>query len=136
MEFKKIYDAIEEIEVKGNIFEQAMELCLEEKELKHMLSVIKNDEVLNRNFDVSGLEEGLNDVRVEMIRLNEKIKNSIDVIEEYLDVEVFCNHFGIDIEDFDDTEDYYTNILTSATPLGHCIRMALIHAEKLVKEFM
>lgn len=131
---EKIYESLREVKTKGSLFEQAKRLCKQERELKRLISLGMKDEVLWKRLQVDELEKELYDLRMDMVALADRVKDTIGILEENLDIEVLVEHFGLDYEEYDEEEDFYINLVSSATPIGHVIRMALIHSEKLVKD--
>lgn len=128
MENNKMYQAIVELETKGSMQEQAKELRGLEKLYKNLFY-----ETENRIY-----EDKLNNIRMEMCKLNDKVQEHMKVFDELIetqcmDVEVFLNTFDMEWEEWDEEENCYENLLVSNTDVGHCIRTALIHSEKLLK---
>ncbi|WP_051931526.1 hypothetical protein [Clostridium sp. KNHs214] len=131
IENNKMYQAIVELRTKGSLQEQAKELRELEKLYKNLWYETENEIYKNK----------LDNVRLEMCELNSKVQEHIKVFDELIeiqamDVEVFLNTFDMKWEEWDENEDCYNNLLGSNTDIGHCLRTALIHSEKLIKEMM
>lgn len=129
MENNKLMEAIKEINTKGTIQEQARELVELEKLYKRLYRETENRIYKNK----------LDNVRIEMCKLNNKVQENMKVFDEFIgtqcmDVEVFLNTFNMDWNEWDEEENCYFNITGSLTDIGHCCRMALIHSQKLLKE--
>jgi thymidine kinase len=143
----KLYDAINEINEKGTFQDQAFNLCREEKIYKKLiveyLKQIADTDGINvpcirkdLELMISKYEIRLNNVKNEMCYLNKRIIDSLEVIERYVDVEVFCELFGLDYNNYEFNESFYDNLLTSSNVVGHVCRQGLIHNEKIVKDYM
>lgn len=127
----KMYKAIVEVNTKGSVQDQARELRGLEKLYKNLFYETESQIYKNK----------LDNVRLEMIKLNDEIQHHMKVFDELIetqcmDVEVFLNTFDMEWEEWDEEENCYENLLVSNTDVGHCIRTALIHSEKLLKSWV
>jgi len=140
----KLYQAIVEINTKGTFQDQAKKLYEDEKLYKKVLAIIKEekqacyDEELLEDIEKSEYKykTRLENVRNQMCYLNKRIIDALNIIEEFVDVEVFVELFGLDYDEWDEEENFYVNLLTSSTVVGHICRQGIIQNEKLLKEFM
>ncbi|MBC2579968.1 hypothetical protein [Clostridium sp. DJ247] len=129
---EKLYNTLRELETRGTLQQQAKNLYSEEREYKRLIAKYKNNELLKQKYEIR-----LEHVKTEMMYLNTKIIDTLNIIEEFVDVEVFCELFGVDYENYDEDENFYNNLLVSNNNyIAHVCRQGLIHNEKIVKEFM
>ncbi|AUN26240.1 hypothetical protein RSJ21_13645 [Clostridium botulinum] len=142
MDNNKMYEAIVEVNTKGSLQEQAKKLYDEEKLYKKLIDTynkeiqeIDDDELLTDLYLMrKKYKIRLDHTKNEMCYLNKRIIDTLDVIEEYVDVDMFCELF--EIEEYNEEDDYYGNILSSTSKIGHVCRTGLIYNEKLVKEMI
>lgn len=142
MDDNKLYKAIVEVHTKGSLQEQAKKLYDEERLYKKLISTynkeiqeIDEDELLTDLYLMrKKYKIRLDHIKNEMCYLNKRIIDTLDVIEEYVDVYMFCGLF--EIEEYDEKNDYYGNVLSSISKIGHVCRAGLIYNEKLVKEMI
>ncbi|KEI89315.1 hypothetical protein N493_07330 [Clostridium botulinum B2 433] len=138
----KLYKAIVEVNTKGSLQEQAKKLYDKERLYKKLIATynkeiqeIDDDELLTDLYLMrKKYKIRLDHIKNEMCYLNKRIIDTLDVIEEYVDVDMFCELF--EIEEYDEEDDYYGNILSSTSKIGHVCRIGLIYNEKLVKEMI
>lgn len=109
-ENNKLYQTIKDVSENGTIQQRA-------------------DRLVERRR-VAKTEEEREQIKYEMWELNKLIKETINGIVEVVPVDMFIEHFGID--EYDDKDDYYRNLMSSNTNLGKVIRSALIYSEKIV----
>ncbi|WPC42934.1 hypothetical protein [Clostridium sp. JS66] len=129
-----LYDTLLELEEKGCIQIQAKNLCTEEKEYKRLIAKYRDNELLQNKYKIR-----LENVKNEMMYLNTEtieICKVLDEIMKYNDIEVFIDAFNLDWDEYDEDEDFYSNLMISATPIGHCIRQGLLQNEKMVKDII
>ncbi|AOZ77387.1 hypothetical protein AC231_09835 [Clostridium pasteurianum] len=143
MKNNKLYNAIVEVNTKGTFQQQAWSLCREEKTYKKLIIEYRkqiadidgiNVPVLKKDLELmlNKYEIRLDNVKNEMCYLNKRIIDSLEVIEPFVDVEVFVELFGLDYNDYDENESFYNNLLTSSTRVGHVCRQGLIWNEKIL----
>ncbi|ABS42327.1 hypothetical protein [Clostridium botulinum] len=142
MDNNKMYEAIVEVNTKGSLQEQAKKLYDEEKLYKKLIDTynkemqeIDDDELLTDLYLMrKKYKIRLDHTKNEMCYLNKRIIDTLDVIEKYVDVDMFCKLF--EIEEYDEEDDYYGNILGSTSKIGYVCRTGLIYNEKLAKEII
>jgi hypothetical protein len=143
----KILEALIEVQEKGSLQEQAFDLCKKEKTYKKLIAeynrqLNKIDGInipdLLRDLELMKFkyETRLSNVRQEMCVLNKRIIDTIGVIEEFMDADVFIETFGIEYDEWDSEERFYSNLIGSDTSCGHVCRVALIYYEKSIKEMI
>ncbi|MBN3411210.1 hypothetical protein [Clostridium botulinum] len=142
MDNNKLYKAIVEVNTKGSLQKQAKKLYDKERLYKKIIATynkeiqeIDDDELLTDLYLMrKKYKIRLDHIKNEMCYLNKRIIDTLDVIEEYVDVDMFCELF--EVEEYDEEDDYYENILGSTSKIGHVCRIGLIQNEKIVKEMI
>jgi hypothetical protein len=143
----KLYNAIVEVNIKGTFQQQAFSLCREEKIYKKFITnytkqivdidginvpVLRNDlELMLNKYEIR-----LDNVKNEMCYLNKRIIDALEVIEPFVDADIFCELFGLDYKNYDEDESFYDNLLTSSSATGHVCRQGLIRNEKILIDEM
>lgn len=139
----KLYNVIIEVNTKGTFQQQAFSLCREENIYKKLIIEYRkqiadidsiNIPILRKNLELmlNKYEIRLDNVKNEMCYLNKRIIDSLEVIESFVDVEVFVELFGLDYSNYDENESFYDNLLTSSSATGHVCRQGLIQNEKIL----
>ncbi|MBN3418599.1 hypothetical protein EXN00_09780 [Clostridium botulinum] len=141
MDNNKMYEAIIEVNTKRSLQEQGKKLYDEEKLYKKLIDTYNkeiqeiDDELLTDLYLMrKKYKIRLDHTKNEMCYLSKRIIDTLDVIEEYVNVDMFCKLF--EIEEYNEEDDYYGNILSSTSKIGHVCRTGLIYNEKLVKEMI
>jgi hypothetical protein len=124
-----LYNAIAEVMERGTFQQQSENLYKEEKIYKKLIAEYENQD---SELMISKYEIRLNNIKNEMCYLNKRIIDALKIIEPFLNVELFCELFGLDHNCYDDSEGFYDNLLTSSSVTGHVCRQGLIRNEKIL----
>ena len=141
----KLMDTIIEINTKGTIQEQSEKLYNELYCYKKLIATY-NVEIENVN-DSDLLEElslmrekyeiRLDNIKMEMVRLNRKIVDTMDTLTEIeLEFEDFVEVFKLKEDEIDSEESFYSNLMMSSNPVGQVVRTGVIESEKYLMEMM
>jgi hypothetical protein len=143
----KLFQAIVEVNTKGTLQEQTQKLYDEEKLYKKLISTYNDrideidKEIHEELFENLWLMKEkckvrLKNIKKEMCYLNKRIIDTLNVIEEYVDFDLFVETFELKEDEVDENESFYDNIIRSTTKIGHVCRAGLIQNEKIVKEMV
>lgn len=92
------------------------------------MKIRRNERLLQESYRIIGV-------------LNTEIHKVCDYIQTRMDAENFNSIFelsNLEPEDwkYSDDEDYYSNLISTPTDIGHCVRQSLINGEKYLKEML
>ncbi|MBU3112137.1 hypothetical protein [Clostridium lacusfryxellense] len=115
----KIMEALIELENKGTIQEQCTYLCGQELLYKSAIM--------------------LGNVKTEMYKLNTRIVDTMDTLEEVLEFDDFIKLFDLNETDnyeneVDREESFYANLIMNTGNIGHVVRTGLIQNESIMRD--
>ncbi|NMM64381.1 hypothetical protein HBE96_17310 [Clostridium sp. P21] len=140
LENNKLYQAIVELNTKGSIQDQCKKAYEDYKKYRDLVAdykdILKTYKNKNMELLLYKYQVRLDAVLEEFVYLNTRIIKTLNIIESYVDFNLFMEKFELNEDEVDEQYTYYDNLLMSSNYIGFVCRKGLIQNEKIVNEMI